>query len=103
MAVRVPSNSIARWRDSLRGMKPQPQVIGYWLIEQADDGGVVDGVDWEKLSQATGVTITTLRRELRDGELITSGKVVREPRQWGNTFGATRYVLHIPDSTKGST
>lgn len=103
MAVRVPSNSKARWRDSLRGMKPQAQVVGYWLIEQADERGVVDGVDWQRLADDTGITITTLRKELKEGQLVLDGKVVREPRQWGNTFGATRYVLNIDDKSEGST
>lgn len=103
MGVRAVSNWRSAWRESLRGLKPQAQVVGHWIAEQADEQGVVDGVDWEQLSAAAGITVATLRRELREGELITSGKVTRETRQWGNTFGATRYVLHIEELTKGAT
>lgn len=96
MTVRERSNWRVGWRDSLRGFKPQPQVVGFWLAEQADEDGVVDGVDWERLSADTGLTVTTLRRELKEGgQLIDSGKVLREARQWGNTFGATKYQLQL--------
>lgn len=100
MSVRVGSNLwLAKWRDSLRGMRPQAQSIGYWLAEQADDNGVVDGVDWDQLAEASGLSVNTLRRELRDhGDLITSGKVVREVRQLGNAYGATRYHLLLGKS-----
>lgn len=97
MTVRAPSKWLNVWRLSLKGFKPQPQVIGYWLAVQADENGVVDGIDWEELSAATGITTTTLRKELKSGELISTGKVKREPRQWGNTFGATLYQLNLED------
>lgn len=84
-------------------MKPQAQVVGFWLIEQADADGIVDGVDWQRLAEDTGITVTTLRKELKEGQLILSGKVEREPRRWGNTFGATRYILHIDEQKGDST
>lgn len=99
MTVRALSNSwLTRWRLALRGFKPQAQVTGYWLALQADSDGVIDGVDWEQLAIDTNLTINTLRRELRDNsELVKAGLVKREPRQWGNTFGATKYQLFLPE------
>lgn len=87
---------LGQWRDSLEGLKPQPQVIGYWLAKQANEDGIVDAVDWELLSASTQIGISTLRRELKKGaDLIDSGIVIRKARQFGNSFGPTRYVLNL--------
>jgi len=95
-AVREISKSwLAPWLDSLRGLTPVEQVIGLWLVAQADDGGNVGTVDWAKLAYDGNVSVHTAKRRLLDGQLIERGLVLREARREGGARLPTLFRLNV--------
>jgi len=89
---------ITTWLAKLRGLPSYDLAVGVWLAAQADERGVVEGVDWSRLTEESGVSLTRARQALRDGALIERKLVRAKQRVVGeqqNVWLPTIYHLNI--------
>lgn len=88
---------LAEWLVRLHGLSPYDQTLGVWLAHQANEKGVVEGVDWERLVVATGMSAYKARQSLRNGPLVTLGLIKRKVRHVGegNLYMPTVYTLVV--------
>lgn len=82
--------------EGLKGLAPSDQIIAMRLAEQSDDEHEVRAVDWERLSEDTGLSISTLRIRLRpSAPLLSEGYLIATPRTEGKMTLPTIYRINL--------
>lgn len=85
-----------KWVARLKGLPASDQALAIRLAEQANKDLVIDGVDWQRLIQDSGLGKTAARQKLRPGAvLVDGGYVLYEPRTIGKMTLPTLYRLNL--------
>lgn len=85
-----------KWVARLKGLPASDQALAIRLAEQANKDLVIDGVDWQRLIQDSGLGKTAARQKLRPGAvLVDGGYVIYESRTIGKMTLPTLYRLNL--------